>query len=183
MFAKFILAAALMVFCLSLQVSAHAGVSPALGVKGTLQRSDVQRPSKAKPCGNVNIAQTLNNSTAIAMTGTTFTANVTNFNPGQDGSRKVSAEVDSTAVGKTFVAATVSKNGDPAPTSDGTQQITVELPTGTKCTGGDAKDLCLVSFTTSAGFGNCVVVKQGAAKRDVRAVGSRAARAFRSDGS
>ena len=35
------------------------------------------------------------------------------------------------------------------------------MPAGTKCTGGTSKNLCLASFVTTAGFGNCVVVSQG----------------------
>ena len=48
-----------------------------------------------------------------------------------------------------------------APKDDSPQQLTVELPAGTNCAGGTGKDLCLASFTTTAGFGNCVVVSQG----------------------
>ena len=47
------------------------------------------------------------------------------------------------------------------PTSDATEPLTVQLPANTKCTGGTSKNLCLASFTTTAGFGNCVVVSQG----------------------
>ena len=35
------------------------------------------------------------------------------------------------------------------------------MPAGTKCTGGTSKNLCLASFVTTAGFGNCVAVSQG----------------------
>ena len=45
----------------------------------------------------------------------------------------------------------------------GSQQVTVQLPAGTTCAGGATKNLCLVSFTTAGGFGNCVVVQKGAA--------------------
>ena len=48
-----------------------------------------------------------------------------------------------------------------APKDDSPQQLTVELPAGTNCAGGTGKDLCLASFTTTSGFGNCVVVSQG----------------------
>ncbi len=48
------------------------------------------------------------------------------------------------------------------PTNVGTQQLTVQLPPGTKCAGGAKQNLCLASFTTTAGFGNCAVVSQGA---------------------
>jgi hypothetical protein len=40
------------------------------------------------------------------------------------------------------------------------QNLTVQLPIDTKCTGGANKNLCVASFITTAGFGNCVVVKQ-----------------------
>jgi hypothetical protein len=40
------------------------------------------------------------------------------------------------------------------------QSVTVQLPMDTKCTGGVGKNLCVASFITTAGFGNCVVVKQ-----------------------
>ncbi|KZT28000.1 hypothetical protein NEOLEDRAFT_1176170 [Neolentinus lepideus HHB14362 ss-1] len=184
---------------LSMQVSAHAIIAPALGVSGTPVRNDVQRPSANSECGNVNVASTINTSTAITMTGNTFTATVTNFNAGTDGSRQVTAKVDATGAGKTFVAATVTENGDKSPTNVGSQQVTVQMPAGAKCTGGTGKDLCLVSFTTAGGFGNCVVVKQGAANnaaatnnnaaatnnkankagKQARSWGSRAARAAR----
>ncbi|KAJ6530274.1 hypothetical protein B0H19DRAFT_481870 [Mycena capillaripes] len=44
-----------------------------------------------------------------------------------------------------------------------TDQVTFSLPAGTKCTGGKAKNLCLVSVKTTAGFGACTVVSQGKA--------------------
>ena len=48
------------------------------------------------------------------------------------------------------------------PSDVGSQPLTVSLPAGTKCTGGNTGNLCLVSFTTAGRFGNCVVVQQGA---------------------
>lgn len=50
-----------------------------------------------------------------------------------------------------------------APTGTGTEQITAALPAGAACAGGATKNLCLASFTTAGGFGNCVVVQQGGA--------------------
>ena len=43
------------------------------------------------------------------------------------------------------------------------QQLSVQIPADTKCIGGTCKNLCLASFTTTAGFENCVIVSQGAA--------------------
>ncbi|GAW08656.1 gas1-like protein [Lentinula edodes] len=70
--------------------------------------------------------------------------------------------VDGTPV-RAPTAVTVSQNGDAAPTTVGSDQIVAALPAGTTCSGGTAGNLCLVQFTTTAGFGNCVVVAQGAA--------------------
>ncbi|PSS36966.1 hypothetical protein PHLCEN_2v1182 [Hermanssonia centrifuga] len=47
-----------------------------------------------------------------------------------------------------------------APSSVGSQELIAQLPSGTICSGGPSKDLCLVSFKTAGGFGNCVVLQQ-----------------------
>ncbi|KAJ7503268.1 hypothetical protein B0H11DRAFT_1630707, partial [Mycena galericulata] len=131
-------------------------LSPALGVKGTPARSDVQRPSTAQPCGTINPATTLDTSTAIpAAADGSVTMSVTNFNAGADGSTSVAVQVDATGTGKSFVAGTVSTNGNPAPTAVETDKVVFNLPAGTKCTGGTAGNLCLVSVKTTAGFGAC----------------------------
>jgi len=81
MFSKSFIAP-LFLFALTSSVHAHAGVTPALGVKGTLSRNDVQRPSTDKPCGNADIAKTLDSSTAVpANADGTFSAAAINFNP------------------------------------------------------------------------------------------------------
>jgi hypothetical protein len=81
MFSKSFIAP-LFLLALTSSINAHAGVTPALGVKGTLTRNDVQRPSTANPCGKVNIAQTLDSSTAIpANANGSFSAAAINFNP------------------------------------------------------------------------------------------------------
>ena len=73
--------ASITIVALSLQVHGHAGITPALGVKGQLARNDVQRPSDGKPCGNVNIAQVLDTSTPVnADADGSFTTTVTDFN-------------------------------------------------------------------------------------------------------
>ncbi|CAK5273573.1 unnamed protein product [Mycena citricolor] len=147
---------------LALHVQGHAMPSPALGVQGAPKRSDVQRPSTAKPCGNVNIAATLDTSTAIpAAADGTVLMNMTNFNAGTDGARFVaSLGVDPTGLGKNFTAVNVTVNGDKNPTGTGTQQLQFSLPSGTACTGGKTGDLCLLTVKTSSGFGGCVVVSQ-----------------------
>jgi len=157
------LASVTVLLACSLQVNAHAAFAPALGVTGTLARSDALR-AKGN-CGGANVGA-INTSTAVAAAADgSFTVTAQNFNGGADGSRKVaSASVDATGAGKTFSGTvTITKNGDGAPTSNAAEQITAQLPAGTKCTGGTSKNLCLVSLTTTAGFGNCVVVSQGAA--------------------
>ncbi|KII87861.1 hypothetical protein PLICRDRAFT_141880 [Plicaturopsis crispa FD-325 SS-3] len=173
--------AAIGVLALGLQAHAHAAIAPQLGVKGVPVRNDVQRPTANAACGTTNVAQTLDSSTPVTANAQgAFSVNITNFNAGKDGSTQVTAQVDPTAKGTAFATALdVTKNGVLAPTAAGTTQLTAQLPAGTKCTGGKTGDLCLASFKTAGGFGNCVVVKQaGAAKRDWRAVGARAARAY-----
>lgn len=160
----------------SIQAQAHAIISPALGVTGTPARSDVQRPSKNAECGSANIATDLNTVTPIvAKADGSFAATITNFNAGTDGSRQVTALVDPSGTGKSFTAATVTTNGDKAPTDVGSQQLALSLPAGTKCAGGTAGNLCLVSFTTAGGFGNCVAVMQAAASAGTGAVAAGAA--------
>ncbi|KAI0763468.1 Alpha/Beta hydrolase protein [Trametes elegans] len=178
MFSKSIIAAAAVFLGLSLQVHAHAGVTPALGVAGTFARSDVQRPSNAKPCGNIDVASNLDSSTAItAAADGSFTAMVTNFNGGVDGSRQVTVKVDSTGTGESFVAATVSQNGDKSPKSTGSQKVTAQLPQGLTCKGGASGNKCLVSFTTAGGFGNCAVVQTGTGASNNAAVAAGSANA------
>ncbi|KAI9063835.1 hypothetical protein FKP32DRAFT_1666283 [Trametes sanguinea] len=162
-FSKSFIAAATLCLSLTLQAHAHAAIAPALGVKGTPVRNDVQRPSKNSECGNVNIAQNIDTSTAVqAAANGTFAATITNFNGGVDGSRQVTALVDPTGTGKSFVSADVLQNGDKNPSGTGSQQLVVQLPQNAQCSGGATKDKCLVSFTTAGGFGNCVVVQQAA---------------------
>ncbi|KAJ3758281.1 hypothetical protein FB446DRAFT_651913 [Lentinula raphanica] len=164
---------------ISAQVSAHAAIAPALGVAGTPVRADVQKPSKASPCGKVDVASNLDTSTPVqAAADGTFTATATDFNAGADGSRSVTAKVDPTAQGTTFnTAVTVSQNGVAAPKTVGSDQIVAALPSGTTCSGGTAGNLCLVQFVTTAGFGNCVVVAQGAATGAAAAANSTTATA------
>ncbi|KAI0644294.1 hypothetical protein C8Q79DRAFT_1002186 [Trametes meyenii] len=164
MFSKTLIAAAALCLSVSLQVHAHATIAPALGIKGAPVRNDAQRPSKGKECGKIDIAKNFDSSQAIqAATNGSFAATITNFNGGVDGSRQVTALVDPTGTGKSFVSADVLKNGDKNPSSTGSQQLVVQLPSGTTCKGGASKDKCLVSFTTAGGFGNCVVVQQDTA--------------------
>ncbi len=62
-------------------VNAHAGVTPALGVKGQFTRNDVQRPSAKSPCGNINISQNLDASTTVqADANGNFSPSITDFN-------------------------------------------------------------------------------------------------------
>jgi len=165
-FRTFIVSAVILV--MGLQASGHAIVTPALGVKGNGTRNDVQRPSTAKPCGKASLTAIDTSTPAIAAADGTAQMTITDFNGGVDGSREIkSTTIDETGTGKSFKAApanTVAKNGDKAPSKAGSQQLTIKLPAGTKCTGGKNKDLCLMSLTTDGGFGNCVVIQQGGAE-------------------
>lgn len=155
------------VLALSLQVNAHAIVSPAIGVAGKPARKDVQRPSTTKPCGNAALTSIDTSTPVVAAADGTMTMNITNFNGGKDGSRQIkSLQIDATGTGKSFTAAAakaIKQNGVAAPKAAGSEQLTVQMPAGTKCTGGNAGNLCLMSFTTDGGFGNCVVAQQGGA--------------------
>ncbi|KAJ7762065.1 hypothetical protein DFH07DRAFT_883478, partial [Mycena maculata] len=147
-------------------VSAHCGVSPALGVTGTFTKADVQRVVAGSDCGSTNVAATIDSSTAVAADATgAFTVTANSFDPGSDGSSLMTALVDATGTGKSFASnVTITQNGNAVQSaSASTQQIKAALPAGTKCAGGAAGNLCVVAFKTSAGFQNCVVVSQGAA--------------------
>ena len=72
------------VAALSVQVHGHALVEPAIGVgkNGTGVRADVQRPSTKSPCGTVNVANVIKNSTAVFVDKDgVFSATGQNFNP------------------------------------------------------------------------------------------------------
>ena len=60
--------------------AAHAAINPALGLTKNAVRSDVQRPSTQKPCGNANLAA-IDTSTAVAANANgQFTTTIQNFN-------------------------------------------------------------------------------------------------------
>ncbi|KAI1784549.1 hypothetical protein LXA43DRAFT_1066673 [Ganoderma leucocontextum] len=163
-FFKSFIAAAIVFLSVSLEASAHAAISPVLGVSGTPVRSDVQRPTNARPCGRTNVADTFETSDTITMDAdNTFNATITNFNKGVDGSREiVSALVDVTGTGEQFdQTATVQENGTRNPKDLGSEQLTIALPQA--CSGGQDENKCLVSLKTAGGFGNCVVVQNAAA--------------------
>lgn len=184
MFSKFFTTTTL-VLAIGLQVNAHAGVTPALGVSGNLTRNQVKRPSASSPCGaGVNIATDINSATPVAADATgSFNAEAVSFDKGLDGSRQVTAAVDPTGTGNSFTALTVSTNGDLKPTSVGSQPIVAALPAGTTCTGGSSGNLCLVQFKTAGGFGNCVAVSQSGANATGADAGSASANATSVDAS
>lgn len=145
--------------------NAHTIFNPALGVSGTPVRKDVTRPSNAKPCAKADVSAIDSTTPITAAADGTFTVTAQNFNAGRDGALAVaSAKVDTAGTGENFAGtATIVTNGDPKPKALGTADITLKMPAGTTCTGGATGDLCLVSLTTAAKFGNCVVVQQGGA--------------------
>ena len=80
MFSKSFIAA-IFLLALTSSVNAEIVITPALGVKGKPERSDAQRPSQAKPCGNINIAQKLDTSIAVkANADGSFTTKIIGFN-------------------------------------------------------------------------------------------------------
>jgi hypothetical protein len=62
-------------------------------------------------------------------------------------------KVGASGSGGDFVTAQMIDNGDAVCAA-------CRAPDGTKCGGGNDKNLCLVSFPTTAVYGNCVVVTQ-----------------------
>jgi len=162
MFSK-ILASSVLVLALCHQVTSHAIVTPALGVKGTAKRANVQRPSSASPCGaNVNnISNAIDSAmTVVVNANGSFNVNGTSFNGGTDGSLKFKGQVDSSGNGTHFVSMTINMNGNNSPPGAESTMLVASLPPGTKCTGGKTGNLCLAQFISGAGFGNCVVVSQ-----------------------
>ncbi|KAL0574498.1 hypothetical protein V5O48_007473 [Marasmius crinis-equi] len=151
---------------LLMQVHGHAIVSPALGITGEPVRKDAQRIG-SDPCSRTNIAKNIDSSKTITPKADgSITMTINNFNANLDGSRRIfEAKLDTTGTGKSFdTRVDVSKNGEPRPKEKvGSEEITVQMPKGAKCTGGASGNLCLMRFMTLSGFGNCVVVKQGGA--------------------
>jgi hypothetical protein len=165
MFSK-ILASSVFVLALCHQVASHAIVTPALGVKGTAKRADVQRPNSASPCGaGVNDISTAIDSamTVVANANGSFQVTGTSFNGGNDGSLQFKGQVDSSGNGTHFVSMPISMNGNNSPPGAESTMIVASLPPGTKCTGGKSGNLCLAQFISGAGFGSCVVVSQATA--------------------
>jgi len=72
--------APIFLLALTSSVKAHAAIAPALGVEGTPTLDDVQKPSTSAPCGNVNIADSLDTSTPVAVSADgEFLVTITNF--------------------------------------------------------------------------------------------------------
>ncbi|KIJ57029.1 hypothetical protein M422DRAFT_773739 [Sphaerobolus stellatus SS14] len=161
MFSKVLIISGL-VASFAMQGYAHAAIAPELGVAGTPVRGNVLRANNN--CGGADLAA-IDTSTALPIAnGVVSGLTITNFNGGADGSRSIkSASVNTDGTGKTFAAATVTQNGDAAPATVGSEPLSVTLPAGTTCTGGTDGNRCLLSLTTTAGFGNCVVLTSGAA--------------------
>ena len=112
MFFKSLAAIAVLAVSLALDASAQAIITPALGVTGSAAQTDVQQPSTSSPCGSIDISSALGSSTAVAANGNTFDVTITNFADGSQGSRQVTAKVDPTCTGDSFVDTTITQNGD-----------------------------------------------------------------------
>jgi len=154
--------ASIFLLALTSSVNAQCVVTPPLGSSGNPTAGDVQQPSSSAPCGSIPIAQNLDSSEAVkADTSGNFVVSITNFGTGQEGSRHIqTVSVDASGTGENFVQAEMVANGDEDPGSDGSQQVTGKLPDGIQCSGGTNKNLCLVSFVSDHGYGNCVVVSK-----------------------
>lgn len=165
MFSK-IWVSCVLVSVLCLQVTAHAIVSPALGINGTPVRADAQQPSTQSPCGKLvtNITSAIDSAMAVPVDKNgSFQVKAQNFNGGVDGSLMFKARVDANGTGANFISMLITTNGDNAPAGVENQTLVASLPSGTKCTGGKTGNLCLVQFISGGKFGNCVVVSQATA--------------------
>jgi len=146
---KFILAAVLSLSVV-LQVQGHALFTTSAALASTLVKNDATRSTTC------DAATALKNPATAAADGT-FSLFARSFDSGTDGATTVkSATLDTTGQGKTFSGkVSVVKDGNPSPPTDSTtDQVTLQLPAGTACTGGS----CLVELTTGGGFSNCVAV-------------------------
>lgn len=80
MFSKTFLLSAVAVLFMSAQVNAHAAITPMLGVKGTPARSDVQKPTTAKPCGNADLSKAASSTPVTAAADGSVSMNIQDFN-------------------------------------------------------------------------------------------------------
>jgi len=168
MFSKVLIVSGL-IASFAMQGYAHAVIVPELGITGTPKSSNVFHPNN--DCGSGADLAAIDTSTALPISnGVVSGLTITNFNPGSDGSRSIkSVFINSDGTGKTFVAANVTQNGEAKPTNVGSEPLTVKLPDGTVCNGGKDGNRCLLSLTTTSGFGNCVVLTSSAASDAVPA--------------
>lgn len=133
-FSKAILVSAV-VIAMSLQVSAHAIILPAVGVDGTAARKDVTRPKDNDPCAGADLSKLAAEKGIPVAADGTANPKIQNFNPcvflisnfiiirviygaarkfsKKDGSREVEMQLDITGTGNSFQkAGTVVVNGD-----------------------------------------------------------------------
>ncbi|KAF8504834.1 hypothetical protein F5888DRAFT_792560 [Russula emetica] len=154
--------ASILLLALTSSVNAQCVFSPPFGGSGNPAASDVQQPSSDTPCGKTSISQNIDTSSAVnADADGQFTISAINFASGEEGSRLIqTGKVDPSGAGDNFQDIQIITNGNNDPSSEATQQLTLKLPSGIKCVGGNEKNRCLASFVTPKGYGNCVVVIQ-----------------------
>lgn len=63
-----------------LQVSAHAAITPMLGLAGTPVRKDAQKPTTANPCGKAALTSIDTSKSVTADASGQFTVSITDFN-------------------------------------------------------------------------------------------------------
>ena len=71
--------APILLLALTSSVNAQACISPALGVSGTPDANNVQKPSDDAPCGTINIAQNIDSSTPLAPEGGYYYPSIINY--------------------------------------------------------------------------------------------------------
>lgn len=80
MFSKTFLVSVLAILAMSVQVNAHAAITPMLGVTGTPARSDVQKPTSGKPCGNADLSKVASSTAVTAAADGSVSMNIQDFN-------------------------------------------------------------------------------------------------------
>lgn len=136
---------------LFLSVSGHAIIAADQGTLDGLRRGDVTRGNLQR-CSNFAGA-----GTATIQNGAVNLV-AKNFNGGRDGSTQFQAALSTTGRNGDFQEVDVTTNGVAAPNGNIESPITVAIPAGTDCSGGN----CVLTFRSAGGFGNCVDVAANA---------------------
>jgi len=139
-----------------------SGITPALGVNGTLTAADLPQIAEFSPCGSPLVSnEKLDSSTPAAefVTGAT-SVNVEAIALANNAGLQFLVSLDPTGVSNNLTQITVTNQGQLSNNAGTTQELTLQLPAGLQCTGGTARNLCLIQAISNLDSGNCAVLKQ-----------------------